>query len=555
MKLSRIQIVKRFRCFLDRLRLPIAVLVICGLLAIPIALIVPKLFQVFVDDVLSGGNMALFPYIAVGMLLAFGVQLANDAVQLACSNKIQNDFGYALREKIIDKYLHISQSNYSKHSTNELKLRVLDDVDKMGNFVREQVVDYFSGFITLFVTAGFCAFLNWRLLLLCLPVIPIMLLVDNCIGRGTRKINNEIRKMNEEYGAFEHNVFTMWKEVKLQCAEESAINKYCTYRKQLSKLGLVYIRYWMYREVFNDFKANYLTKVFVYIVGAFLAIQGEVTVGEIILFGQYYELLFNATNTITQRSVSFKANQPYYARIYETLEWTEEKNETDEHRRNVFPLEFHNVTFSYDGEHQVVENVSFAIFDGDKTVMAGSSGIGKSTVFGLALGLLKPQTGYVSYGSLPLEQWNIEDLYRQLGVVSQDGYLFNMTIRENLSISNPDVEDGVILEACHTAGIDDFISQLPDGLNTIIGEGGIKLSGGQRQRLLIARMLIKEPAFIYLDEATSAVDEETENKIIDGIISHKSAKTVLAISHKPAMQRKFARLLTVEERCVCEKQI
>lgn len=555
MKLSRIQIVKRFRCFLDRLKLPIVVLVICGLLAIPIALIAPKLFQVFVDDVLSGGNMALFPYIAVGMLLAFGVQLANDAVQLACSNKIQNDFGYALREKIIDKYLHVSQSNYSKHSTNELKLRVLDDVDKMGNFVREQVVDYFSGFITLLVTAGFCAFLNWRFLLLCLPVIPIMLLVDNCIGRGTQKINNEIRKMNEEYGAFEHNVFTMWKEVKLQCAEESAIHKYCTYRKQLSKLGLVYIRYWMYREVFNDFKANYLTKVFVYIVGAFLALQGEVTVGEIILFGQYYELLFNATNTITQRAVSFKANQPYYTRICETLEWTEEKNETDEYWRNVFPLEFHNVTFSYDGEHQVVENVSFAIFDGDKTVMAGSSGIGKSTIFGLALGLLKPQTGYVSYGGLPLEQWNIEDLYRQLGVVSQDAYLFNMTIRENLSITNPDVEDDVILEACHTAGIDDFISQLPDGLNTIIGEGGIKLSGGQRQRLLIARMLIKEPAFIYLDEATSAVDEETENSIIDGIISHKSAKTVLAISHKPAMQRKFARLLTVEDRCVCEKQI
>ena len=402
MKLSRIQIVKRFRCFLDRLKLPIVVLVICGLLAIPIALIAPKLFQIFVDDVLSGGNMALFPYIAVGMLLAFGVQLANDAVQLACSNKIQNDFGYALREKIIDKYLHVSQPNYSKHSTNELKLRVLDDVDKMGNFVREQVVDYFSGFITLLVTAGFCAFLNWRFLLLCLPVIPIMLLVDNCIGRGTQKINNEIRKMNEEYGAFEHNVFTMWKEVKLQCAEESAIYKYCTYRKQLSKLGLVYIRYWMYREVFNDFKANYLTKVFVYIVGAFLAIQGEVTVGEIILFGQYYELLFNATNTITQRAVSFKANQPYYARICETLEWTEEKNETGEHQRNVFPLEFHNVTFSYDGEHQVVENVSFEIFDGDKTVMAGSSGIGKSTIFGLALGLLKPQTGYVSYGGLPL---------------------------------------------------------------------------------------------------------------------------------------------------------
>lgn len=552
-KLSRIQIFKRFHQYFGSLRLPMSVLMLCGLFAIPISLISPNIFQLFIDKVLGQGDMTLFPWVVIGLVLVFFIQVANDFLQLKYSNKIQNDFGYQLRKDIFSKYFRVSYIDYSKRNTNELKMRMVDDVDKLGNFIREQIVDYIGSIVTIIITVICSLLINWKYLLICLPVIPMMLAIDICIGRGTQRINEKIRKANEEYGAFEHNVLTMWKEIKVQCAEESSVKKYREYRNYLSQLGLVHIRYWLYREVFNDFKVNYLTKVLVYVIGAFLAIRGEVTVGTIILFGQYYEILFNATNTLNQRMSSFKANQPYYARICETLDWEEEDNEEKLRPESLLPIEFQHVSFSYDGIHNVVEDVSFSIYDRDKVVMAGSSGVGKSTIMSLALGLLRPQGGVIKYAGTPLEQIDKEYLYDKLGVVSQEGYLFNLTIRENLSLYQPDAKDSELMQVCKQAGIDEFISQLPEGLDTVIGEGGIKLSGGQRQRLLIARMLTKQPEFVCLDEATSALDEDTERWIVDGFTAQKQSQTVFAISHKPAMQRKFQRLLMIDDQHVYEK--
>ena len=554
MKLTRTKIIKRSRGFLYRLKIPIIGLLLCGFLAIPISLISPKLFQLMVDQVFGSGRMSIFPILVGGFLLAFFLQVVNDSLRLLCSNKIQNDFGYALRESIIHKYFRIPYFEYSRYSANELKMRSIDDVDRMGNFVQEQVVDVVSGYVTVIVTVVICVAVNWKFLLLCMPVIPIMICIDKYIGKGTQNINEKLRNMNEEYGAFEHNVFTSWKEIKLQCAEAKATETYRKYRNKLSKLGLVYIRYWLYREVFNDFKANYLTKVFVYIVGAFLAIRGEISVGEIIMFGQYYEILFNATNTITQREVSFRINQPYYKRICETLDWSEETSLSDASESDLFPMEFHDVSFSYDGEHQVIKNVSFSVSEKDKIAVEGCSGIGKSTILSIALGLLKPQKGFVSYGGLPVDQWSFEKLYRNMGVVCQDGYLFNMSIRENLALSNAQLTDEELLDACRDAGIYDFVRELPQGLDTVIGEGGIKLSGGQRQRLLLARVFVKDPSFVFLDEATSAVDEETENHIVNNIVAKEKGKTVFAISHKPAMQRKFIKTIVVDNQSVYEKR-
>ena len=141
-----------------------------------------------------------------------------------------------------------------------------------------------------------------------------------------------------------------------------------------------------------------------------------------------------------------------------------------------------------------------------------------------------------------------------MGVVSQDGYLFNMSIRENLALSNAQLTDEELLNACRDAGIYDFVCELPQGLDTVIGEGGIKLSGGQRQRLLLARVFVKDPSFVFLDEATSAVDEETENHIVNSITAKEKGKTVFAISHKPAMQRKFMKTIVVDNQSVYEKR-
>lgn len=552
-KLSRHQIYNQFKDYLKPLRIPIIVMMCGGLIAVPLSLLSPKLFQIFLDDVLIQGKMELFIYIAVGMAAVFLLQVINDAIQLKCANKTRNDFIYTLRNDILTKYFHISYEQYSGHKASSLKIRIIDDVDKVGGFVKEQIVDYWNGIITVAATVILCLLTDWLYLLICLPVIPLMLLLDARIANGTRAINEKIRKVNESYGAFEHNTFTMWKEIKIQGAEDSVMNKYTGYRHTLSELGLVYIRYWLYREVFNDFKSNYLTKVLVYIIGAILAIRGTVTVGTIILFGQYYEIMFNAVNSINQCRVTFSSNQPYYSRVSETLDWTEEGDERKEHPVELFPLVFDHVSFSYDGTHEVLKDVSFCIDSGDKIAMSGISGVGKSTIIGLAAGILKPQSGSISYGGILIENINKEMLYRNIGVVNQDSYLFNMTIKENLMIYDTTAYDEDLRTACRMADIEQFIDELPNGYDTVIGEGGIKLSGGQRQRLLIARALTKCPEIIFLDEATSALDEQTENNIVTNLMGTCITPTVVAVSHKPSMQQKFPRMLIVNHQQVYQK--
>lgn len=558
MRKSRIRILSDFKKYLYGLKWPIGVMLVGSLCSIPLAMLSPKLYQLFIDRVLGEKQISLFGYIAIALVAVFLVQLANDAIQVKNTQTLQNRFSYALRCDIWNKYFNVPYTSYQKVQINEWKMRISEDVDKVSGFVKEQIADYMTGILTVVVTLIVCAAISYQYLLICLPILPVVLTVDYFISKGTQKINAEIRKTNEVYGAFEHDTLKMWKEVKIQCAEKTFIERYKEFRKQLSKLGLVQIRYWLYREVFNDFKSNYLTKVLVYIIGVFLVIRGDISVGTVIMFGSYHEMLFNAVDSVNKSRMSFKANMPYYERIHHTLTLEEEHNEEKCLPESIFPVEFRNVCFSYDGQHKVVEKVSFSICEGDKISMAGESGIGKTTTMQLALGLIEPNSGEIRYGGIPLDGINKEALYRRISAVMQDGYVFNMSIKENLLVSVQDTTDKAITEkamirACQMAGIYEFIDSLPQKFDTVVGEGGIKLSGGQRQRLMIARALMKKPEMIYLDEATSALDERVENLIVDNLSNGQYTGTVFAISHKPSMQNKFERIMVMEHESVHEK--
>ncbi len=546
MKVSRREVYRNFRSYLKDLRWQILGLMVCSLLVIPLSLVNPELMRVLLDDVMGGQDLALLKWIFIGMAAVFVANLLLEAVKLACSNRIQNHFTYTVRKEAYQKYLNIPFSTYERYSTSELKMRMIDDVDKLGNFLKEQIVDYVCGLLTAVTVITVCAFIDWKYLLVCLPIFPIVMFVDYLISRGTQKINEKIRVVNEQYFSLEQNAISMWKEVKTQCAEETTMNRFGAFRDKLAKLGMVSIRYWLYREIFNDFKMNYLTKVFVYIVGVFLAIHNAVSIGTIIQFGFYYELLFNAIDMVYRSQVSLRTNAPYYKRLMETLSMEEEPNQSLVALHDIQSLDFCDVGYSYDGQHDVLHSVSFSLQKGGRAVMTGLSGAGKSTTLKLMLGLMNPNRGRVEYNHRDIQCYNKDELYQHIGVVMQDGYLFNMSIRENLTIGNPDCGDNVLFSACAAAEILDFIRELPDGFETIIGEGGIKLSGGQRQRILLARAFVKRPKLLLLDEATSALDEPTEEKIIR-YLSDDQDNAVFAISHKPSLMRHFTKRITITD--------
>jgi len=216
-------------------------------------------------------------------------------------------------------------------------------------------------------------------------------------------------------------------------------------------------------------------------------------------------------------------------------------------------VRFENVEFAYDMEKPVLHGISFTAEPGTVTALVGSSGSGKSTIISLICAFHTPSTGRVLVDEADLAHVNLDTFRTQLGVVLQDSFLFDGTIRENILFSRPDATEEQFLSACRTARVDEFAERFPETYDTLVGERGVKLSGGQRQRLSIARALLAEPRILILDEATSSLDSESEAMIQAGLAQLMQGRTTFVIAHRLSTIRRADQILVVEQGQIVER--
>jgi ABC-type multidrug transport system fused ATPase/permease subunit len=216
-------------------------------------------------------------------------------------------------------------------------------------------------------------------------------------------------------------------------------------------------------------------------------------------------------------------------------------------------VQFENVEFAYTPEKPVLHGISFKAAPGTVTALVGSSGSGKSTIISLLCAFHTPTSGRVLVDDIDLATVDLNTYRSQLGVVLQDSFLFDGTIRENIMFSRPDATEEQFLFACRTARVDEFAERFPEGYDTIVGERGVKLSGGQRQRLSIARALLAEPRILILDEATSSLDSESEAMIQSGLASSCMGRTTFVIAHRLSTIRRADQILVVEQGLIVER--
>lgn len=545
MKISRLSVLKQMKSYTKSVKGSIAALFIISALTIPVTLISPRFFQILIDEVMEQRDMSKFTVVVLGLLLVYLLRFLLDGASLFFGNRVLNRFTYNLRKDVLQKYQKVPYSFLEKKEVGDLKMRIMEDVDCLGNFIREQVVDYFFGFFMIIFTLYAALRIDVKMTLYCLLVIPVVFLVNYLIGKGTRKVNEEIRSVNQDYYSSTHSTLQFWREIKAQNAEQVFIDRFQNFRLILAKLGLKSIRYWGYSEVFNDFKANYLTKVMVYIIGVFFVISGDISVGALIMFSEYFALLFSSLDSINSKRAALKVNTPYYKRIFETLDFPEESSI----KSKAVPLhriDINNLCFSYDKDGETLKNVTMSIKKGDYIAIVGKSGCGKTTLIKLLLGLYEVDSGDICWNLQSIWELDKESLYHQIGVVMQDSFLFNMSIRDNLLLYDQSAEETDMITACRRANIYGFIQSLPNGFDTLIGERGVKLSGGQKQRLAIASALIKQPQLLIFDEATSALDKQSEDVINDTINKLAKEMTVIVVTHKPATALRAKKVVVME---------
>ena len=544
---QRLYVLKNIKQYLYSIRWSVTALVIFSLLSLPISLISPKFFQLLVDEVMYQKNGSMFWIVVLGMLSVFILRLVIDSISLRLNNRVHNSFVYQLRKAVFDKYKKTPVSFIEKKEVGELKMRMIDDIDVLGNFVGDQIVSYIYGILLLLFTVEASVKICWQMTVFCILILPLVFLVDSLIGNGTRRINTEIRDVNSKYNTSTYNSLQFWREIKAQGAEQLFIERFHSFRDVLARLGLKSIRYWAYQEVFSDFKSNYLTKVLVYIIGAFFVAKQQISVGTLIMFSEYFSMLFSAMESLNAKRIALKTNAPYYERVFDTFSFPEECKETISLDGIGNGISLKNVWFSYSETPPILKDINLRINKGDYIAIVGKTGCGKTTLAKLLMGLYEAQNGEILIDNVNIKRIRKENLSNLIGVVMQDNYLFNMSIRENLLIANEAATDEEMIEACKKANIYEFISEHPNGFDTVIGERGVKLSGGQKQRISIAAALLRKPQVLIFDEATSALDRQSEDIINDAINRISEDVTVIVIAHKPETVLRAKKVVVMEE--------
>ena len=547
MKHSRLSVLKKIKRYIHGQKIPIVMMILISLAALPITLISPVFFQILIDDVFVAREWAAFPTVAVGLLSIYLVRFILDGGALYFGNRLLNHFTDSLRNDILKKYCNAPYEYMEKMDAGDMKLRAMDDIDALGNFLREQVVDYLSACVLLALSLILCFLLHPWLTLLCVTILPPLFLFNHWIGRGSGKVNEEIRQVQEEYSSSTHSALQAWREIKAQNAQPLFVERFAQYRRQFAKLGLKAIRYWAYTEVLNDFKSNYLSKAWVYIVGAVFVMKNQLSIGELVLFSEYFSFLFQALDTINARNVALKISLPYYQRVFETLNMPAVNTTSKIPLKKLEQISVCGLSFEYTPAAAVLKGIDLEVNRGDYIAIVGKTGCGKTTLAKLLLGLYEPWQGKILYNGVSISQLDRTALYRQLGVVMQDGYLFNMSIRDNLLLCQCAATDQELWEACRKANILDFIQSLPKGLDTVVGERGVKLSGGQKQRLCIAQAMLKQPSVFLFDEATSSLDGESERMVHHSIDRIAQDAAVIVISHKPSCVLRANKIVVMKD--------
>ena len=544
---QRLYVLKNIKQYVYPIRWSVTALVILSLISLPISLISPRFFQLLVDEVMYQKKGSLFWVVVLGMLSIFVLRLILDSVSLKLNNQVHNSFVYQLRKAVFDKYKKTPVSFIEKKEVGELKMRMMDDIDVLGNFIGDQIVGYIYGILLLLFTIVASVRISWQMTLFCLLILPIVFIVDSLIGNGTRRINEQIRDVNSKYYTSTYNSLQFWREIKSQGSEQLFIERFNRFRAVLAKLGLKSIRFWAYKEVFSDFKSNYLTKVLVYIIGAFFVAKNQISVGTLIMFSEYFSMLFSSLESLNAKRIALKINEPYYERVFDTFSFPEESKDTIDLNALKIGIRLNNVCFSYSEKAPVLKEINLEINKGDYVAIVGKTGCGKTTLAKLLLGLYETQSGDILVDNINIKNVRREDLSNLLGVVMQDNYLFNTSIRENLLIANESATEQEMIEACKKANIYDFILEQPKGFDTFIGERGVKLSGGQKQRISIAAALLRKPQVLIFDEATSALDRQSEDIINDAINRISEDVTVIVIAHKPETVLRAKKVVVMEE--------
>ncbi len=519
------------------------------------SLVLPLSFKPLIDQVFTRGRMELLPYVVGAVLLATLIQGITSYALTQLLSKSGQRMIAELRKQVQQHVGRLPVAFYDENRTGTLVARIMTDVEGVRNIIGTGVVDFVGGVLTAAFAFTYLMYVSVSMTLLAFIIMTAFALVLQRAFKTIRPIFRERAKINAEVTGRLTESLGGVRVVKGYHAEES----------EAKVFGGGVAR--LLNNVISSLTAQSLMTlsstvilgivgVAVMWMGAHLHAAGHLSPGG--YFAYVMVLAFMTAPLVQLVAIGTQLTEAM-AGLDRTREVMSERAEDADPKRTHDAgvihgdVRFEDVNFAYVEDKPVLHDVSFHAQPGTVTALVGSSGSGKSTIISLVCGFHTAQSGRVLIDGKDLATIRLDTYRRQLGVVLQETFLFDGTIRENILFSRPDATEQQFLNACSIARVDEFAERFSEGYETIVGERGVKLSGGQRQRLSIARAILADPRILILDEATSSLDSESEAMIQHGLSYLMQGRTTFVIAHRLSTIRRADQILVVEEGRILER--
>lgn len=439
-----------------------------------------------------------------------------------------------LRRALFDRLLRLPLDKLSDMKVGGIISRLTDDINKTTGLLQMAVISPGVAVLRLLIAMVILFVINWKLALTALGVIPPIMVLSMIAIRRIRPIYRAIRKDVSQVDGRVGEAFQGIRAVRSFSGEQREENEYAVGHHTITRMRLFAAK----REIIVWSTWGFiiaLNTVVVTWAGGYWYIQGQATIGDIGAFQVYVLYLLNPVWQIVESMTELQRSLAAMERVFEVLETPVDKPDM-ENAVEVSPvveeIKFEDVWFAYNDDTNVIENFNLSVPGGSVVALVGRSGAGKTTITDLVARFYDPTQGKITLNNRDLREYQLNSFRDLLGVVQQEVFLFDGTVFENIAYANRNASREAVLAAAQQANAHEFIAELPDGYDSIIGERGVKLSGGQRQRLSIARALLADPKILILDEATSNLDTESEQMIQQAMTELLKDRTTFVIAHR-----------------------
>ncbi|MEW9612843.1 ABC transporter ATP-binding protein [Shinella sp. S4-D37] len=524
--------------------------VIAGLLelAFPVAV------TLFIDRLLPTGRLDLIALAAVGLFLIYVVNAGLQVIVTYWGHMLGIRIEAEMRRKAFDHLQKLSFGFFDNQKTGHLVARLTKDLEEIGEVAHHGPEDLFIAIMTLIGAFLLMLWVHVPLALITAIIVPLTAFVTTHYGvRMTTTWHAIYGRVADFNARIEENVGGI-RVVQAFANEDHERRLFAE-----SNRNYLVTKLQAYKVMAASMSLSYLSMRFVQVVvmlaGAWFVTRGELSaggfVGFLLLVGVFFRPI-DKINSIIETYPKGIAGFTRYTQFLDTEPDIRDREDAREVGRLAGDIEYRGVGFGYRSDRSVFDGLDLAVRAGETIAFVGPSGAGKTTICSLLPRFYEVTGGAISIDGIDIRDMTLKSLRSNIGIVQQDVFLFAGTIRENIAYGRLEASEAEIVEAARRARLDDVIAGLPDGLDTLIGERGVKLSGGQKQRLAIARIFLRNPPILILDEATSALDTETERAIQQSLAELSAGRTTLVIAHRLATIANADRILVVDDGRIVE---